>query len=281
MPRVHRVCNGGNWESMRNAIWALAAMPMCNNDCTRTGRTARPHGVVHASIQESMRIRQHDIIRLTLQGRHGGGGSTACNLRFGSGGACSPSTDTVFVEERSTGGIGKSWRAEKHFGVELWRSKYCTDGCLLGGQTHGRGTKAEARRTRVLAGEHVGAPVLAPSTCLAGEVVVVPKMFEWLFDGWSHYNAGTLNRGSSLLQVFFVEDKAMTGWSVVVKKEARGRRIDSTEEEHGLGQEASRDDLQVLSNMPSQERGPTDDVVGTEVDTRPRNRRRLNTHDGM
>ena len=106
-------------------------------------------------------------------------------------------------------------------------------------------------------------------------------MFELLFDDRSRLNAGTLNHGRRLLQVFFVEDKAMSGWSVVVKKEARGRRIDSTQEEHALGQEASRADLQVLSNMPLHGRGPPDDVVGTEDNDRPRNRRRLNTHDGL
>ena len=73
----------------------------------------------------------------------------------------------------------------------------------------------------------------------------------------------------------------MKGWFVVLKKEARGRRIDSKEEEHGLGQEASRNDLQVLSNMPSQERGHADDDVESEAETRPRNRRRLNTEHGI
>ena len=70
----------------------------------------------------------------------------------------------------------------------------------------------------------------------------------------------------------------MPGWYVVLKKEARGRRIGSTEEEHGLGQEASRDDLQVMSNMASQGRGPGDDVVQDESDIMASNRRRLNNH---
>lgn len=44
------------------------------------------------------------------------------------------------------------------------------------------------------------------------------------------------------VQVFFVNDKSMPGWCVVVKKEARGRRIHSTELEHILGQEESSGD---------------------------------------
>jgi hypothetical protein len=44
------------------------------------------------------------------------------------------------------------------------------------------------------------------------------------------------------VQVFFVNDKSMPGWCVVVKKEARGRRIHSTEVEHILGQEESSGD---------------------------------------
>lgn len=47
----------------------------------------------------------------------------------------------------------------------------------------------------------------------------------------------------------------MPEWSVVLKKEARGRRITSTEEDHGLGQEGSTDDIRVLTNLESQKRG--------------------------
>lgn len=57
------------------------------------------------------------------------------------------------------------------------------------------------------------------------------------------------NHAGNFFQVFFVEDKAMPRWYVVLKKKSRGRRINSTEEENGLGQEGSRDDLQVLTNM--------------------------------
>ena len=92
------------------------------------------------------------------------------------------------------------------------------------------------------------------------------------------YTACTLNLARIILQVFFVEDKAMPGWSVVLKKEARGRRIGSTEEEHGLGQEASIDDLLVLLNSPSQGREATDDVVWDESDMRPSKRQRPNIH---
>lgn len=55
-----------------------------------------------------------------------------------------------------------------------------------------------------------------------------------------------------VLQVFFVEDKAMPGWSVVLKKKTRSRRINSTEDEHGLGQDGGRDDMQVFTNMDLQ-----------------------------
>ena len=94
----------------------------------------------------------------------------------------------------------------------------------------------------------------------------------------SPYTACTLNLARIILQVFFVEDKAMPGWSVVLKKEARGRRIGSTEEEHGLGQEASRDDLLVLSNSQSQGRGAVDGVVRDESGMGPSKRRRPNIH---
>lgn len=47
----------------------------------------------------------------------------------------------------------------------------------------------------------------------------------------------------------------MPEWSAVLKKEARGRRITSTEEDHGLGQEGSTDDIRVLTNLESQKRG--------------------------
>lgn len=70
----------------------------------------------------------------------------------------------------------------------------------------------------------------------------------------------------------------MPGWVVVLKKEARGRRIDSAEEDHGLGQEESRDDLQVLNNIASQGGGAADSVVRSEEESRPHTRRRLNRH---
>lgn len=49
------------------------------------------------------------------------------------------------------------------------------------------------------------------------------------------------------MQVFFIDDEAMPGWRVVLKKEARGRQITSTKMEHGLGQEESRGDREALS----------------------------------
>ena len=41
----------------------------------------------------------------------------------------------------------------------------------------------------------------------------------------------------------------MPGWCVVMKKEARGRRINSTEVEHVLGQEESMGDRQAFPEM--------------------------------
>ena len=57
------------------------------------------------------------------------------------------------------------------------------------------------------------------------------------------------NHGPNICQVFFVEDRAMPGWSVVLNKEIRSRRINSTEEEHGLGQEDCMDDMQVFPGL--------------------------------
>lgn len=46
-----------------------------------------------------------------------------------------------------------------------------------------------------------------------------------------------------------MDDKALPGWSVVLKKEARGRRITSTEMEHCLGQEESSGDLDAFPDL--------------------------------
>lgn len=55
-------------------------------------------------------------------------------------------------------------------------------------------------------------------------------------------------------------DKAMPGWSVVLKKENRSRRLYSTEDDHGLGQEECRDDLEVFADMVSQGMASGDNV---------------------
>jgi hypothetical protein len=65
--------------------------------------------------------------------------------------------------------------------------------------------------------------------------------------------------------VFFVQDKAMPGWSVVLKKETRSRRMNSTEDEHGLGQEGCSDDLQVIADMELQISGSRDNIGGDEA----------------
>lgn len=84
------------------------------------------------------------------------------------------------------------------------------------------------------------------------------------------------NHGQCLLQVFFVEDKAMTGWSVVLQKENRSKRINSTEEEHGLGQEVCSDDLEVFRTVEPQRRGPADSIGRDQDDVRQSNGRRRN-----
>lgn len=52
----------------------------------------------------------------------------------------------------------------------------------------------------------------------------------------------------------------MAGWSVVLKKEARGKRINSTEEDHSLGQEGSTDDIRTLTHLESQRRRVGEDA---------------------
>ena len=49
--------------------------------------------------------------------------------------------------------------------------------------------------------------------------------------------------------VFFVNDKGMPGWSVVLAKEARGRRDCPHVVDHALGQEQSNGDLEAYSDM--------------------------------
>jgi hypothetical protein len=51
------------------------------------------------------------------------------------------------------------------------------------------------------------------------------------------------------VQVFFVDDKANLGWSVVLQKEARGRRINCTEEDLCIGQEESAANRDVFTTM--------------------------------
>lgn len=54
-------------------------------------------------------------------------------------------------------------------------------------------------------------------------------------------------------------DKANPGWSVVVKKEARGRRIGCSEDEHCLGQEESSGDREVFTAMEGDRREAGDE----------------------
>ena len=55
--------------------------------------------------------------------------------------------------------------------------------------------------------------------------------------------------------MFFVDDKAMPGWCVVLKKDARGRRISPTGFEHYLGQEESSGDRCVFAGMGARDEG--------------------------
>ena len=64
------------------------------------------------------------------------------------------------------------------------------------------------------------------------------------------------------VQVFFVPDKANLGWSVVLQKEARGRRINSTEEDLCIGQEESCADRELFAGVGTdtrRERGDEND----------------------
>jgi hypothetical protein len=77
-------------------------------------------------------------------------------------------------------------------------------------------------------------------------------------------------------QVFFVADKANPGWSVVLKKEARGARISSTGVELALGQEESSGDRDVFTTMEGDRReaGDENDVAGGATPVRGQRRRR-------
>ena len=68
----------------------------------------------------------------------------------------------------------------------------------------------------------------------------------------------------------------MPGWSVVLKKESRSRRINSTEQDHSLGQEGSADDLQVLANMESPRMTLAEDIGREGTPIHERNGRRRN-----
>ena len=86
-----------------------------------------------------------------------------------------------------------------------------------------------------------------------------------------------LTRNNFVCQVFFVNDKTLPGWCVVVKKEARGRRITSMDDDCGLGQEASADDLLVLTDMEVQRREREEAIGSEEEGEQHINRRRRRT----
>ena len=78
----------------------------------------------------------------------------------------------------------------------------------------------------------------------------------------------TTEARNECVQVFFVADKASPGWSVVLQKEARGRRISSTGVEHFLGQEASSADRDVFTAMEG-DRGEAGDENDVDNATMP------------
>ena len=67
------------------------------------------------------------------------------------------------------------------------------------------------------------------------------------------------NPSHAHVQVFFVPDKAHPGWSVVLHKEARGRRITSTGVDLILGQEESSGDRDVFTMMAGERRKEGDE----------------------
>lgn len=77
-------------------------------------------------------------------------------------------------------------------------------------------------------------------------------------------------------QVFFVPDKTMPGWSVVLLKEARGRRITSNGAEQSLGQEESTGDRDVFVAMQGEPREGVDESepVRGDLERRQGGRRR-------
>lgn len=77
------------------------------------------------------------------------------------------------------------------------------------------------------------------------------------------------------MQVFFVADKAHPGWSVVLKKEARGRRVSSTEVEHSIGQEESSGDRDVFTSMEGDRREAGDENDVADVASPQGRRRRM------
>lgn len=73
---------------------------------------------------------------------------------------------------------------------------------------------------------------------------------------------------------FFVDDKAMPIWSIVLKKEARGRRICLDETDNALGQEESSGDMDTYSDMGRG--GSSEDnvvILGNDMTTTVNNRR--------
>ena len=73
----------------------------------------------------------------------------------------------------------------------------------------------------------------------------------------------TSSKCHTFAQVFFVGDKENPGWSVVLQKEARGRRLNCNEEDLRIGQEESSGDRDVFTAMEGDmwEHGDENDVV--------------------
>ena len=86
-----------------------------------------------------------------------------------------------------------------------------------------------------------------------------------------------IEHSTPMMQVFFVEDQSTPGWFVVLKKEARGRRITPTETDHILGQEESQADREAFPQMVAWRRARGDENFGSDaMEGAPNGRRRQN-----
>lgn len=96
----------------------------------------------------------------------------------------------------------------------------------------------------------------------------VDTRFESIGGGGGSRTCRSSESCNEFVQVFFAADKTDPGWSVVLQKEARGRRISSMGVEHFLGQEESSADRDVFTNMEG-DRGEAGDENDVDDGTPP------------